>query len=71
MLYKGLAFADAGVDLKTSTAMIFIQAVMNPVGIGIGWGLANQGNLITGIFESISAGSYFFKAMEFVNKFIY
>jgi zinc transporter 1/2/3 len=51
-----LAFADAGVDLKTSTIMIFIQAIMNPIGIGIGWGLSNQGDLITGIFESISAG---------------
>jgi solute carrier family 39 (zinc transporter), member 1/2/3 len=38
--------------------MITIQAVMNPIGIAIGWGLANQGNLITGIFESISAGFY-------------
>lgn len=51
-----MAFADAGVDLKTSTIMIFIQAVMNPIGIGIGWGLSNSGDLVTGIFESISAG---------------
>lgn len=44
--------------------MICIQAIMNPIGIGIGWGLANQGNLITGIFESISAGSFFFFGSE-------
>jgi len=54
-----LAFADANIDLKTSTIMIFIQAIMNPIGIGIGWSLSSQGDLITGIFESISAGSYF------------
>ena len=36
--------------------MIAIQAIMNPIGIGIGWILSNQGNLVTGIFESISAG---------------
>ena len=57
---QGLAFADAKVDVKTSQIMICIQAIMNPIGIGIGWGLANQGNLITGIFESISAGVFFF-----------
>jgi len=37
--------------------MIAIQAVMNPLGILIGWILSNQGNVITGVFQSISAGT--------------
>lgn len=36
--------------------MIAIQAVMNPLGIMIGWLLSGQGDLVRGIFESISAG---------------
>ena len=36
--------------------MIVIQAIMNPLGVGLGWILSNQGDLVTSIFESISAG---------------
>jgi len=36
--------------------MITIQALMNPIGIIVGWILSSQGELIRGIFESISAG---------------
>jgi len=32
---------------------------MNPVGIGIGWALSGQNDLVTGIFTSISAGILF------------
>jgi hypothetical protein len=39
-----------------ATIMITIQAIMNPVGIMIGWLLSNQGDIVRGIFESISAG---------------
>ena len=39
-----------------ATIMITIQAVMNPLGIMIGWLLSGQGDLVRGIFESISAG---------------
>lgn len=39
-----------------ASIMIAIQAVMNPIGIMIGWILSDQGDLIRGIFESISAG---------------
>jgi zinc transporter 1/2/3 len=41
-----------------ATIMITIQAVMNPIGIMIGWLLSNQGDLVQGIFESVSAGKY-------------
>lgn len=61
-LTLGLAFKKAGVDLKTSTIMIAIQAVMNPIGVAIGWILSDQGNLITGIFMSISAGTFIYIA---------
>lgn len=42
--------------------MITIQAVMNPVGIGLGWILSNQGFLVTSVFESISAGTFIYIA---------
>lgn len=61
-LTLGLAFAEANVPLKISTIMIAIQAIMNPIGIALGWALSGSGNLTCGIFTSISAGSilYFF-----------
>lgn len=31
---------------------------MNPIGIAVGWALADQGPLITGIFVSISVGTF-------------
>lgn len=40
-LTLGLAFKKAGVDLTTSSIMIAIQAVMNPIGVGIGWMLSD------------------------------
>jgi len=42
--------------------MIFLQGLMNPIGIAIGWGLSNQGPLIVGIFYSISAGTFIYIA---------
>jgi zinc transporter 1/2/3 len=73
---KGVAFAEAGVDKRTATTMIMIQAcslfklnlVMNPIGILIGWSLSSSGFLVTGVFESISAGINF---LHFRNIFIY
>lgn len=61
-LTLGLAFKKAGVDLTMSSIMIAIQAVMNPVGVGIGWILSDQGDLVTGIFMSISAGTFIYIA---------
>jgi len=42
--------------------MIAIQATMNPLGIGLGWILSEEGSLITSIFESISAGTFVYIA---------
>jgi len=42
--------------------MIAIQAVMNPIGIALGWMLSESGNLISGIFTSISAGTFLYIA---------
>jgi zinc transporter 1/2/3 len=42
--------------------MIAIQATMNPIGVGIGWALSDQGPLVTGIFTSISAGTFLYIA---------
>lgn len=51
--------------------MILIQAIMNPVGIGVGWALSSSGNLVTGIFESISAGifDYLLKILRIMSIF--
>ena len=61
-IFLGLAFKQANIDLKTSTIMIAIQAAMNPIGVGIGWALSDQGPLVTGIFTSISAGTFIYIA---------
>lgn len=61
-LTLGIAFFRAKTDLKTASWMIFIQAVMNPVGIIIGWVLSSQGNYVRGIFEAASAGTFFYVA---------
>ena len=42
--------------------MIAIQAIMNPIGVGIGWILAQQGVLVEGIFTSISVGTFVYIA---------
>ncbi|KAM3141595.1 hypothetical protein pb186bvf_006200 [Paramecium bursaria] len=65
----GLAFRQANIDIKIATIMITIQAVMNPIGILFGWLLSNQGLLMTGIFQSISAGTFIYIAtMEVINE---
>ncbi len=61
-LTLGIAFRKADVDLKTSTTMICIQAIMNPIGIGIGWAISGQGMLIQGIFDSVSVGTFLYIA---------
>jgi zinc transporter 1/2/3 len=42
--------------------MICIQAIMNPIGIGLGWILSSQGFLVTSLFEAISAGTFVYIA---------
>lgn len=61
-LTLGLAFKKANTDLKMSTWMIIIQAVMNPVGIALGWLLSEAGPLTNGIFVAISAGTFVYIA---------
>jgi len=70
-LTLGLAFFKADIDLKMSTIMIAIQAIMNPIGILIGWVLSGQGHVVTGIFQAISAGTFLYIASGevIVNEF--
>ncbi len=42
--------------------MIFIFAFTSPLGIGIGWYLSNFSEIITGVFFSISAGTFIYIA---------
>ncbi|EGR31297.1 zip zinc transporter family protein, putative [Ichthyophthirius multifiliis] len=58
----GLSFKKANIDLKVASIMIIIQAVMNPIGVGIGWSLSNSGSLVMGIFMSISVGTFLYIA---------
>lgn len=55
-----MAFKKAKVPRKTAKIMIFIQAIMNPIGVSIGWILSNGGDLVTGIFYAISAGTFLY-----------
>lgn len=59
-LTLGLIFRKARVPRRTAKIMLTIQAVMNPIGIAIGWFLSKQGNLIVGIFYSISGGTFLY-----------
>ena len=40
--------------------MIYFQAIINIIGLIIGWILSGSNSLITGIFQSISAGTFFY-----------
>ena len=57
---SALAFKKAKVNKKTSTIMILIQSIMNPIGIGIGWIMADKGPIYTGVFVSISVGTFIY-----------
>ncbi|CAD8098010.1 unnamed protein product [Paramecium sonneborni] len=68
-LTLGLSFKKANTNLQSATIMIFIQGIINPFGILIGWLLSNQGFIITGIFQSISAGTFIYIAtMEVIQE---
>ncbi|CAD8094457.1 unnamed protein product [Paramecium sonneborni] len=62
-----LSFKKA--SIRSSTIMIFIQEIINPIGILIEWILSDQGFIITGIFQSISAGTFIYIAtMEVIQE---
>ncbi|CAD8085532.1 unnamed protein product [Paramecium primaurelia] len=68
-LTLGLSFKKANTKIQSATIMIFIQGIINPLGILIGWLLSNQGYIITGIFQSISAGTFVYIAtMEVIQE---
>ncbi|CAD8181701.1 unnamed protein product [Paramecium octaurelia] len=68
-LTLGLSFKKANTNIQSATIMIFIQAIINPIGILMGWILSNQGYIITGIFQSISAGTFVYIAtMEVIQE---
>lgn len=61
-LTLGTAFADAKVDKSEARNMIILQAIMNPIGIGLGWIISGTSFLLTGTFTSISAGTFLYIA---------
>ncbi|EGR32461.1 zip zinc transporter family protein, putative [Ichthyophthirius multifiliis] len=73
-----LTFANslkkANINLKVATIMVIIQAIINIIGIGIGWGVSNQGYLEMCIYTSITSGAFIYVATleilvdEFSNK---
>jgi zinc transporter 1/2/3 len=44
--------------------MIFVQSLMNPLGILVGWLLSGDGSLIEGVFKGISAGTFLYVATQ-------
>ncbi|KRX05287.1 hypothetical protein PPERSA_00588 [Pseudocohnilembus persalinus] len=58
----GISFRKANIEVNNATIMIAIQAFMNPIGIGLGWIMSDQGDMWTGIFTSISAGTFIYIA---------
>jgi len=36
--------------------MITVEALLNPLGILIGWLLSGKGDVVTGVFQAIAAG---------------
>ncbi|KAM3128226.1 hypothetical protein pb186bvf_019645 [Paramecium bursaria] len=59
-LTLGIAFRQAKIRRKTATIMILIQAIMNPIGIIIGWIISSQNDYLISIFYAISAGTFLY-----------
>ncbi|KAL4494249.1 hypothetical protein ABPG73_018768 [Tetrahymena malaccensis] len=68
-LVLGLALKQSKMNLTRATVMVVIQAIMNPMGICIGWALSDTGYLVNGILMSISAvGVGFISSLYFIEQ---
>ena len=54
----GCHYRTKNVDKKIGISLIVIQALLNVLSIGLGWMIANSGELVEAIFLSISAGTF-------------
>ncbi|CAD8161037.1 unnamed protein product [Paramecium octaurelia] len=59
-LTLGLAFKKAKINHSKAKKLIFLQALMNPLGISIGWILSSNKLIIVSIFYAISAGTFLY-----------
>jgi hypothetical protein len=48
-------------EKRTSIKMMIIFSLMGPLGIILGWGIAGNSLVVSGIFMAISAGSKILK----------
>ncbi|CAD8074773.1 unnamed protein product [Paramecium primaurelia] len=59
-LTLGLTFKKAKVPHSKAKKLIVLQALMNPLGISIGWILSSNRVIIVSIFYAISAGTFLY-----------
>lgn len=58
----GIAYRKADINLVSSTIQIFLQGLLNPLGIGVGWILTSCNDVVQGVFLSISVGTFLYIA---------
>ncbi|EGR32463.1 zip zinc transporter family protein, putative [Ichthyophthirius multifiliis] len=59
-LTLGNYMRKSNINKKVTTIMIIIFAIMNTIGIGIGWILCDSEKFYMSIYMSISAGTFFY-----------
>lgn len=68
MLHKGAAGLSLGISMVNTfpdekrlvMGMIFIFAIMSPLGIGLGMALQGQDEIVEIVFSSLSAGTFLY-----------
>lgn len=54
----GCHYRNKNVRKNLSYSLIFIQALLNVLSIGLGWIISSSGDVVEAIFLSISAGTF-------------
>jgi hypothetical protein len=54
----GCHYKARHIPKKTANYLIFGQAILNVLSIGLGWIIAMEGDVVEAIFLSISAGTF-------------
>ena len=66
-LTLGISFSKGTIEPKHAISMILIFSCSTPLGIGIGWILSSNSEVISGIFMAIAAGTFvYISAAEIV-----
>lgn len=59
-LALGTSYFDSQVPISQANKLIFVQALMTPFGIGVGWAFSFSGDLIRGIFSCLAGGTFLY-----------